>query len=250
MNSNLFTSTLLKSLHILDCFTNDQQEIGIKELAKQIDMPQSSVYRIVQTLEFVGLLFQNKENKKYRLGPKFIFLTSKLGYLDACQRIVVKHMEALGRETGETVNLGILNCDEITYIHRIDCQHVLRPSFELNASYPAHKTGLGMVLLAELDDSELQYVYQNHAEDLGTSYNEFLALMQKIRQDGYAFDDQIFCPGLRCVAAPIAGLGGKAIFSISVSAPITRMDDSTYQATQRLVLKYALAASEEILGMD
>lgn len=250
MNNNLFTSTLLKSFDILDCFASDRQEIGIKEIANQIDMPQSSVYRIVQTLEFTGALFQNKETKKYRLGPKFISLGNKRGYLDDCRRIVIKNMEALGRETGETVNLGILNCDRVTYIHRVDCPHVLRPNFELNASYPAHTTGLGQVLLADLSDTGLQWVYQNNAKDFAMSYEAFLAQMHQIRRDGFAFDDQVFCSGLRCVAAPVTGLGGKAIFSVSVSAPVMRMGDDVYQTTQKLVVKYALAASEEILSMD
>ena len=54
MSKNLFTLTLLKTISILDCFEGDDQEIGIKEIAEMIDMPQSSVYRIVQSLEFPG----------------------------------------------------------------------------------------------------------------------------------------------------------------------------------------------------
>lgn len=250
MNNNLFTSTLLKSFDILDCFENDGQEIGIKEIANQIDMPQSSVYRIIQSLEFVGLIFQNRENKKYRLGPKFISLSSKHRHLDDYRRIVVKYMEILGQETGETVNLGILNCDKIIYIHRVDCQHVLRPNFELNAAYSAHRTGLGVVLLSELSDAGLQWVYQNNAEDIGMSFDAFIEIIRSARKNGYAYDDQVFCPGLRCVAAPIKGPGGKAIFSISVSAPVMRMDDETYRRTRQLVVKYAAAASEDIMGLE
>ena len=65
MNNNLFTSTLLKSFDILDCFASDRQEIGIKEIANQIDMPQSSVYRIVQTLDF----FRIKRPRNTVLAP-------------------------------------------------------------------------------------------------------------------------------------------------------------------------------------
>ena len=75
-------------------------------------MPQSSVYRIIQSLEFVGMIFQNKETKKYRLGTKFISLSRKQSYLSNCLQIVTKQMELLGKETGETVNLATLNCDK------------------------------------------------------------------------------------------------------------------------------------------
>lgn len=249
MNNYLFTQTLLKSFDILNCFESDGQEIGIKEIADRINMPQSSVYRIVQSLEFVGLIFQNKENRKYRLGPKLISLSNKRRRLDEYQSIVIKYMEALEEETGETINLGILDCDKITYIYRVECRHVLRPSFELNAAYPAHRTGLGLVLLADLSDMGLQWVYQNNAEDIGMPFDAFLEVIRDVRKNGYAYDDQVFCSGLRCVAAPVKGPGGKAIFSISVSAPIMRMDDETYRRTQRLVVKYAASASQDIMSL-
>lgn len=249
MNINSYTSTLLKSFEVLNCFKHDRQEIGIKEIALKIDMPQSSVYRIIRSLEFGGYIFQNGENKKYRLGPKFLSFSSKYDSFEAYRQVAIRNMERLSRETGETINLAILDCDKIAYIHRVDCKHILRPSFSLSSLYPAYKTGLGLVLLSQLNEGGLQWVYTNNAEDIGVSYEEFQAQIAKVRKNGYAFDDQAFCPGLRCVAAPIHGPGGRTIFSMSVSAPLTRMDDSVYDATRRLVTKYARMASSEIREM-
>lgn len=246
MVENLYTLTLLKAFDILDCFENDVQEIGIKEIATAIGMPQSSVHRIIQSLEFVGLIFQNKETKKYRIGPKFVTFPGKQRRLNSYLQIVIRHMEELRAAVNETVNLAVLSCDKIIYIHRVECSHVLRPNFVLNASYPAFKTGLGMVLMSELSDASLQWIYQNNQKEIGTSFQEFADCIHRVRADGYAFDDQIFSPGLRCVAAPIKGPGGKALFSISVSAPILRMEDSVYLSTRELVTKCAAAASEEI----
>ena len=158
-------------------------------------------------------------------------------------------MELLGKETGETVNLATLNCDKITYIHRVECQHILRPNFVLNASYPAYKTGLGTVLLAELSDASLQWIYQNDADDIGCSYSYFVEVLRSVRRDGYAFDDQVLSPGLRCVAAPVKGPCGKSLFAISVSAPIIRMSDETYLKIRDLVVKRATAAAEEIMEL-
>ena len=249
MINNPYTLTLLKAFDILNCFDLDDQEISIKEISARIEMPQSSVYRIIQSLEFVGMIFQNKETKKYRLGTKFISLSRKQSYLSNCLQIVTKQMELLGKETGETVNLATLNCDKITYIHRVECQHILRPNFVLNASYPAYKTGLGTVLLAELSDASLQWISQNDADDIGCSYSYFVEVLRSVRRDGYAFDDQVFSPGLRCVAAPVKGPGGKSLFAISVSAPIIRMSDETYLKIRDLVVKRATAAAEEIMEL-
>ena len=74
MNNNLYMSTLLKAFDILDCFDDDQQEIGISDISAKVGLPVSSVHRIIQSLEFEGLLSQNQESKKYALGSKMLKL--------------------------------------------------------------------------------------------------------------------------------------------------------------------------------
>ena len=249
MVNNLYTLTLLKSFDILSCFESDTQEIGIKEIADQINMPQSSVYRVIQSLEFVGLIFQNRESKKYRMGAKLIELSRKCKSLNGYLNIAKKYMEDLGKETQETVNLAIPSCDKIIYIYKVESPHVLRPNFVLNSEYSACTTGLGKVLLSELSEASLRWVYNSNARDLKVSEEEFLEAIEQVRQNGYAYDDQEFSPGLRCVAAPIYGPGGKILFSMSVSAPVTRMEDETYRHVKELVIQYATRASEQIQSM-
>ena len=249
MVNNLYTLTLLKAFDILNCFENDTQEIGIKEIADQIGMPQSSVYRIIQSLEFIGLIFQNRENKKYRAGTKLLELSRKCGCLEGYCTAAKKSMEALALETKETVNLAILSCDKIVYIHKVESPHVLRPNFVLNAAYSACTTALGKVLLAEHSDQSLEWVYQNNTQEIQVPFADFLTELKQVKQDGFAYDDQLFSPGLRCVAAPVRGPGGKVIFSMSVSAPAMRMEDETYQKVRDLVVRYAQEASEKIQSM-
>ena len=242
MNPSSYTSTLLKAFDILDCFSSDSQEIGIKDISQKIDMPQSSVYRIIQSLEFAGMIYQNRENRKYRLGPKFIALSGRQSSLSGYMDIAMKYMKQLGHETSETVNLAMLDCDRVVYLHRVDSPHVLRPNFSLMERYSAVQTGLGLVLLADLNSAGLQWVYQNNADTLHIPYEEFTEQIAQIRRQGYAYDDQLFCEGLRCVAAPICGPGGKALFSISVSAPSLRMDDARYELVRQLVVRYSALA--------
>ena len=246
MSVNSFSSSLLKAFDLLDCFTNETPELGIKELAAMVSMPQSSVYRMVQSLVFSGLLFQSGSSKKYRLGPKMTIYSGRCRALNTYREIAIKYMQKIAEETDETVNLGILDRDRIFYSHRISCKHVLRPDFDLEASYPAFKTGLGMSLIAELSESAIHWIHENNQAEIGLTFGEFLEIIKEIRKNGYAFDNQVFCEGLRCVAAPVKGPGGKALFSISVSAPTLRMDDETYDRARKTVMRYAAQASQEI----
>lgn len=246
MVNNLYTLTLLKAFHILDCFEDDCQEIGIKEISNMIGMPQSSVYRIIQSLEFVGLLYQNRETKKYRIGIKLPNLAAKCTQLNDYLSIASHYMEQLRDETGETVNLAAATCDKITYLSKAESAHVLRPNFTLNTCYPAHSTALGRVLLAELSASSLRWVYDNNAQEIGMPFPEFQEIIRQVKCNGFAYDDQEFTPELRCVAAPIFGPGGKILFAMSISAPAIRMDDEAYQRARDLVVAYAKAASSEM----
>ena len=87
MNQNLYMSTLLKAFDIIDCFQNDRQELGISDIAAMVDMPVSSVHRIIQSLEFVGMLTQNRENRKYALGSRLLNLSEKCGQYQQFQQI-------------------------------------------------------------------------------------------------------------------------------------------------------------------
>lgn len=246
MNANFYSSSLMKAFDVLNSFENDRQELGIKQISQAVNMPQSSVHRIIQSLELRGLIFQNAETKKYRLGPMLSLFADKCSSMENYFRIANKYMQILASESDETVNLGILDGSNIILAHRIECHHVLRPNFTLRASYPAFKTGLGMVLLAELSDSSLQIIYQNNSNNIGISFESFMSSIKKIRSEGFACDDQVFCKGLRCVAAPIRGPGGNPLFSVSISSPTLRFDDKKYKHFVNIITKYAKQASLDI----
>lgn len=246
MVNNLYTNTLLKAYTILDCFENDNQELSIKELGARLNMPQSSVYRILQSLEFVGMIFQNKETKKYRMGTKVLSLADKSGEWNGFVERVYKHMQRLAEETGETVNLGAASCDCVSCIRKVESRHVLRPNFKINTLYPMYNTSIGRIFLAEMSPATLEWVYENNIDDIAMTYQEFLDMVKEVKDNGYAWDDEAFNQGLRCVAAPVYGLGGKVVFSISVSSPSIRMNDETYQKTRDLVVACCKVASEEV----
>lgn len=250
MNNNLYMSTLLKAFDILDCFDDDQQEIGISDISARVGLPVSSVHRIIQSLEFEGLLSQNQESKKYALGSKMLSYSRKCGQYQRYQSIAAKYVGELCRVTEENVNLSTCSGDQITNIYTAETHFVLRPNFPLHMPFPAHCTGVGRVFLSHMSEAAQKWVYDNNAEAVGMTQEEFLEMLRKARQDGYALDDQAFNAGLRCVAAPIYLGGNKLLFAMSISAPAARMDDAAYEKARKLVLKYADLISQEIQSAE
>lgn len=192
------------------------------------------------------MIYQNQENKKYRLGPGYLEFARKGEGMEEYRQIAVRYMKELRQETGENVNLAIDRGENILLIHKEECAHMLRPNFQLYTPFKAYKTGLGMVMLAEKSDAALEWLYQNNRADIGMEQAAFLEKVHTVRKEGCAFDDQWFCTGLRCLAAPVRGPGGRALFAMSVSAPINRMDWNACQKNRQLLEQYAEAISTEI----
>ena len=99
MNNNLYMSSLLKAFDVLDCFQDDKQELGISDIAVLVGMPVSSVHRLIQSLEYEGMLIQNRENKKYSLGSKLVAMSVKCRTSRSFGRIASKYVDQLGQLT-------------------------------------------------------------------------------------------------------------------------------------------------------
>ena len=251
MNTNsLYSSTFLRAFDIIDCFENDEEEIGISEIASMINLPVSSVHRIIQSLEFEGLLIQNPENKKYGLGTRFLALSHQCSRMERFRKAAVKYIDALARITKETVNLSICTCDQIQHVYKVDSSYVLRPNFSLFTPFPAHNTSVGRVFLAEMNDASIRWVWEKNKEEISQTQDEFLNMLHQVKAQGFALDDQDFNKGLRCCGAPVRLSGGNILFAISISGPAARISDSVYKDFQKLVVEYAQRIADAVQALE
>lgn len=226
---------LVKGLTILDCFRDDD-EFSITELGQIADMPGSSVQRIVNTFEFMGYLYQNPENKKYRLSPKLLQNVIKCSNFLKWREQARKHMLALNGQFGEGVNLAVRNHDKCSYIEMVESKHLLRPNFTFDDSYPIHCTALGRSLLCDLPDELIMAILPEKLPALtkftNTDKKEVLRTIREIKEKKYAIDDEEFYIGLCCVGAPVFGIKNKVVAALSVTAPKVRM---TQDIIERLI---------------
>lgn len=251
MKSNSqYSTTLRKAFDVLESFRNDRHELGVSDIARKVNLPTSSVHRIIQSLEFEGLLLQNPENKKYRLGTKFLSLAGKCQCYQKYLEIATTLVNELGQLTGETVNLAISSCDNTIHILRTESHHILRPTFPMNMPFPAYCTAVGRVFLSEMNEAAQRWVYANNADEIDMTEDQFLQMLHNVSHCGYALDDESFSAGLRCVAAPIRLSNGRAVFALSISAPCARMDHAAYENARQLIIQYAAKISSAIQASE
>lgn len=225
---------LVKGLHVLECF-KDRDEFGITELGQIVGLPESSVQRIVNTIELMGYLYQNPDNRKYRLSPKILQTYGKCGNFLKWKEQARKHMMVINDEFGEGVNLAVRDRDKCSYIELVESRHLLRPNFTLDDSYPLYCTSLGRSLLCDLSDEMIKAILPDTLEPLTpftvVDKQRVLEKIKDIKEKKYSVDDEEFYLGLCCVGGPVFA-GSKVVASLSVTAPKVRM---TPEVVERII---------------
>jgi IclR family acetate operon transcriptional repressor len=228
----------------------DAGDLGVTELSRQLKVHKSTVSRLLATLERHGIVSRNSQTDKFGLGPALISLAGV-----ALQRIDLRASarEALARlaeETTETVNLAILDGDQVVNIEKLPSAHYIRDIGWIGRRSPLHCTATGKALVAHLARVELRRL-------LGARLKRFTphticdwatleAELAQVRRVGYALGREELEPGLVAVAAPIQGLGGRVAGAVSVSGPSFRMPPTAIEAYAPHVVAAAAAISHKL----
>ena len=240
-----------RAVAVLDCFSFDKPELSVGEVSLATDLHKATAHRILMALEYNGLVEQNQETAKYRLGLKLF----KLGHLTVARRdlrdVAKPYLRELVEETGETAHLAVLYADEVLYLEKVEGPHVLRMPSRVGRHIPTYCTSLGKAMLSCLDEREVKRIVQTYPirEYTPNTANDVKALLtelERVRQRGYAVDDEEFELGLRCVGAPIRDYTGEMVGAIGVAGPSTRLKREIIAATGNVVLQGAIAISRAL----
>ena len=218
-------SSVTTAIRLLKLFSVQDHELGISELAKRLRVAKSTVHRLASALLDEGLLEQNPDNNRYRLGVALF----GLGTLVRRRMEVVSEAKTflteLRAQTGENVRLAILNGHNVVYVNDFEGPHPVRLRSSIGLSKPAYSTAEGIVLLAgqqrEFVDDILSGV--SSAPRVETDPATIRSRIEDARRLGYAVDDEESEVGTTCVAAPVYGGGGRIVAGIGVAGPRTRI---------------------------
>ncbi len=176
-----------RALQILDLFNEQATELKITDISKLMGLSKSTLHSLLKTLQLHGYIDQNPENGKYRLGMKLVerghFV---VGSIDIRQK-AKSWLTALSRDTGQTTHLGILDGREGVYIEKIEGKLAAIAYSRIGRRLPVHATAIGKVLIAWLDDAELNpllegYQYTTFTPATITSRQDLLAALKALRR--------------------------------------------------------------------
>ncbi len=248
METDTKVKSLEKSLKILECFTSSTPDLGIAQIAEMLSLSKSNVHNIVSTFEKLGYLEQDNESKKYRLGLKLLEYTFIINNNLSYQKAIYQIISDVANKTSCTTYFAIPKEDKIFYLNNA-YPHSEVPKLPyriiMGETAPYHCTSLGKGMLAYFDDEKLKKVLAlpRHKFTPNTIIDENLLKDEliKIRQEGYARNNEEHELGIKCMSVPIIVRETEIIGAISISTAISNFDESRVSEYAKIL---TLAARE------
>ena len=240
-----------RAVAILNAFTPDEPEMGVSDLAQRLSLHKSTVHRFVVNLEAAGLLERNRTTSRYRLGLRIFELGSQVLAQMNLWEEAPPFLEGLVRDTGETGHLAIFDGGEAIYIEKVEARRALRIPWAIGRGYPAHATSLGKALLAHQSPHIIEAVIAERglarcASRTICDREQLLDELERVRQVGYAIDDEEYEEGLRCIGAPIVGHTGTVVAAIGIGGPVTRVTPDRVRELGQVVMEAAAGLSHRM----
>jgi DNA-binding IclR family transcriptional regulator len=212
MEKRYIAPSVKKAFEILRLVSQSSEGMRVSELARELNMAKSTVHGIASALEELGALVRAPLTKAYRIGPTLL----ELGRV-AFSQIDVKDlarpsMEDLMEKTEESVFLGVLNGERITILDIVESRKELKITSPRGTAISIFAGATGKVFLASMEEERAIDIIKakelpSFTKNTITDPDKYKEEIRRVREVGYATDDEEYILGVRAVAAPIIGDG-------------------------------------------
>ena len=231
------------------------QDKGVtySEILSSLDLPKSSVHRILKDLIELGYLNFNPETKKYFGSLRLAALGAEVMANFHLRDHLRPYLLELHKETDHTANLGIKDGGVGVFVDKIESRDFgIKLFSEIGKTFPLHCTALGKSLLAFSSDNNLAELLKQPLTSLTEKTITDPGLLKEelasIRERGYALDDEEITRGIICVAAPIFGFHEEVVCAISITFPAYIKIDRGIEPEIAAIKKYAGLISGSVGG--
>ncbi|MBN1835278.1 MAG: IclR family transcriptional regulator [Spirochaetales bacterium] len=240
-----------RAIDILEYLIARNAATSIKELSEALALPKVSVFRLVKSLEAKGYVLNQGGQGRYILGAKIVSIGSRISKDANLSQVANPFMFQLARQTGQTVQLGVLFEYQVMYVDQIRTSEALTLVVPSRTPFAVNTSAGGKVLVASLDDERLQDFLQNTVLEANTpraivDKGQFRLELMRVRSQGYAIDDEEFARGVRCVAAPVLNSAGQTIASLGITGHTSEITDERLPGLRDATLRAAARISRSL----
>jgi len=244
-----------KSINLLELLSDNEKEMSITEINKELQMGISTIHRMLNTFKSRGYIIQNQQTSKYALGINLFVLGCKVQSAINLVETVNPFLQKLSHYTKESINFSILEGREVVCLSKIKSTEVLRTDIKIGARLPAHCTAVGKALLAFLPEREFNIIYGKTGNKLIastpnsiSSLIELKKCLKEVKKNGYSTDEEELNIGINCLAIPIFKKNGEVVASISVTGPSSRFTLFEKEKLKDILMDISKDISNHLIG--
>lgn len=225
---------------ILNLLQESIDGVSLIDVAQITDLPKSSAFRYLWTLEAHRYVERDPESGRYRLGLGFLGMQSR--QLEVLRQRARAWLEKLRDELEETVNLGILDGDSVIYLDIVESRRGVRLAARRGHRDPIHSTALGKAIAAYLPQERVRDILHHagmprRTANTITDPDDYVAELARVRRNGHAVDNGENEIDGRCVAVALSGTRLPA--ALSLSAPAARFPLQDVESVAETLRKVA-----------
>ena len=215
-----------RAIDVIELLSATEADLSFSQILTSHNIPRQSLVRILNTLCDRGIIDRTEQRGFYRLGMKFLYMGNRLKDKINLRAVAWPFMGELSRQTRKTIELSILDRDQLICIEQIQGTEGVNLYSRVGSVYPyLHAVSVGKIYLGHMNPVKrkqilgkigLPKVAKNTITDISVLEKE----LRVIQKEGYAFEDQELRIGVRRVAAPIYDYMDELAGCISIAAPI------------------------------
>lgn len=229
-----------KTLSIIEILANAQKPMRLQEIAEALEYNNSTTLRFLRALEECGYVSQDEESGKYFLTFKICWLANSVVSFSELNVIVQPYLQTISRKLTETVCMAVEQEKKAVYIATANGpDNILTSMRYIGKVAPLYCTGVGKLMMLEWSDEELEDYFTHENIEVLTRNTiitpaDMKQELKKIRECGYAIDNEECEIGATCIAFPIWNYTGHIIAGISLTGPSRRIMEKMSQVIEEL----------------
>lgn len=246
-------ASLEKGLGVLDILAARPWGLTLSEVAEAAGLTRAGARRLLLTLATTGHVRQ--DGRKFTLSPKLLVLARTWLNGVSLWDFALPYMRDVGTTLDEACSAAILADTDVVYVARVPGARILSVALNVGTRLPAYCTSMGRVLMADLTEPErTALLARSEPKRLTprtvTDRARLHKLIVQAGRDGYALVDEELELGLRSIAVPIRGAGGRVVAAINVPAQSARFTPDELREAALPHLQRAAAAIETYFVMQ
>lgn len=248
---NYKVPNLEKGIAILEYLSLFSLGKTLQEIKQELDISQTTAYRILNTLVRLGYLIYNDDTKHYKLSRKLLALGFKSLNEHNLLEVVLPHLRNLRDQVKETACFGVLGDQKGIFIEQAQGNHTFRFVLSPGKPFELHCSAPGKAIMAYLPVSVRDYYlaqmeFKRYNARTITTPESFLDELEKVRKQGYAMDNEEELGGVLCIGAPIFNYTNYPCGAIWISGPKDRLTKEVVRNSAKCIIEIAQIISKEL----